>query len=91
MLPWFIVVLFQAINPNTTGQEAYIFLEPKFDTSEECVTWANDPENAQIMIWQMIQEYPEGMQPIDTVVCANQEALHRLLKDKQVKEKGISI
>ena len=90
MLPWFIVVLFQAINPNTTGQEAYIFLEPKFDTSEECIAYADDRENAQVMMWQLIQEYPEGMSPIDTVLCINQEALQRMLKDLDVKEQGIS-
>ena len=54
-MDWLIVVFFMGVYPDGT-MDSYIFERPSFQTKEECVIAANDPDKIRIFVQKIISD-----------------------------------
>ena len=84
-MKWFLVIFFME------GFGSYVFLDPSFDTLEQCKFSANYPPHIQIYAQKMLKEYG-APRPVSRVVCMDENALKEFMKaDAEYQQKGISL
>jgi hypothetical protein len=72
---WLMVVLFATIQG-----DIYIFTEPKFDSREECIAAAMNPEEQKKYVRKLIIEYGKVM-PIHGINCLQQDEIKRIIEN----------
>lgn len=81
---WFMVVIFSGI---TNGhQDSYVFVDPHYDTVNECIAAANDPKQIPKFAKQLVEAYGK-MKEIQKVVCATGEEIKITLQQTNLLEK----
>tara|TARA_B100000900_G_scaffold415140_1_gene443960 strand:- start:242 stop:496 length:255 start_codon:yes stop_codon:yes gene_type:complete len=74
-MKWLMVVLFA-----TMQGDIYVFTNPKFDSREECIAAAMNPEEQKKYVRKLIIEYGKVM-PIHGINCLQQDEIKRLIED----------
>ena len=72
---WLMVVLFA-----TMQGDIYIFTDPKFDSREECIAAAMNPEEQKKYVRKLIIEYGKVM-PIHGINCLQQDEIKRIIEN----------
>ena len=81
---WFMVVIFSGI---TNGhQDSYVFVDPNYNTVNECISAANDPKEIPKFAKQLVEAYGE-MKDIQKVICATGYEIKATLKQTNLLEK----
>ncbi len=83
-MKWLMVVLFATIHG-----DFYIFTNPTFDSREECIVAAMNPEEQKKYVRKLIIEYGKVM-PIHGINCLQQDEIKRIIEDasKKIDEKS---
>ena len=76
-MKWLMVVLFA-----TMQGDIYIFTTPEFDSREECITSAKDPQEQEKYIRKLVLEYGRVM-PIHGINCLEKDEIYRILNDAE--------
>ena len=76
-MDWLIVVFFMGVYPDGT-MDSYIFERPSFQTKEECVIAANDPDKIRIFVQKIISDI--GYKDIYKVVCSTENRIKEVLE-----------
>ena len=69
---WLIVVFFVGIDADGM-QETYVFSKPTFETKNECIRAANDPNQIQMFVKKLV--FDVGNKHIDKVVCSTEDQI----------------
>ena len=72
---WLMVVLFA-----TLQGDIYIFTDPKFDSREDCIAAAMNPEEQKKYVRKLIIEYGKVM-PIHGINCLQQDEIKRIIEN----------
>ncbi len=83
-MKWLMVVLFA-----TMQGDFYVFTTPKFDSREDCLAAAMNPEEQKKYVRKLIIEYGKVM-PIQGINCLQQDEIKRIINelDKIPSEKS---
>ena len=73
-MKWLMVVLFA-----TMQGDIYIFTTPEFDSREECITSAKDPQEQEKYIRKLVLEYGRVM-PIHGINCLQEDEIKRIIE-----------
>jgi len=72
---WLMVVLFA-----TMQGDIYIFTTPQFDSREECIAAAMNPEEQKKYVRKLIIEYGKVI-PIHGINCLQQDEIKRIIEN----------
>ena len=75
-MQWFIFVIFASMTPD--GSDSYLFIEPTFETREECIGSITDPEAVPLYVQRLYLEYGYPV-PIEGVQCIDFDSAKRIL------------
>ena len=77
-MKWLVVVIFSGVLQNGT-METFVFTNPRFNTVEECILYANNPPDIQNMVRRIYAEYNE-IKDIHKVVCSTEKQIIEVLR-----------
>jgi hypothetical protein len=75
---WFLVVLFM----EWEEYPLYMFTNPTFQSQQECIESAKNPEDVKKYVVQLLNVYGRPM-PVKGVVCINEQQKDKLLGKQQ--------
>ena len=84
-MKWLIVVVFSGILPNG-NVDTYIFTDPSFNTVEECIAAANDPNEIPKYVRRLFFEYGSRARNIQKIVCAQQDDIIEVIEKSRGEE-----
>tara|TARA_B000000557_G_scaffold216015_1_gene182807 strand:- start:940 stop:1194 length:255 start_codon:yes stop_codon:yes gene_type:complete len=77
-MKWLVVVIFSGVLQNGT-METFVFTNPRFNTVEECIVYANNPPDIRNMVRRIYAEYNE-IKDIHKVVCSTEKQIIEVLR-----------
>ena len=77
-MKWLVVVIFSGVLQNGT-METFVFTNPRFNTVEECIVYANNPSDIRNMVRRIYAEYNE-IKDIHKVVCSTEKQIIEVLR-----------
>ncbi|MBR19856.1 MAG: hypothetical protein CMA64_06885 [Euryarchaeota archaeon] len=85
---WFLVaVMSMSYTQQTTN--LYIFTDPSFTSSEQCIEFVKQPENGQMIAWKLKNEFP--LQTMQNVYCVPENEMEKILEKSKPAQKELNI
>jgi len=84
-MKWFILVIMSVATGETDNgdRDTYLFVNPEFETYNECVSHVMNPENVPLITHKIIMNY--GFRPIENIICVDQTKIKKhILKEQDV-------
>ena len=84
-MKWFILVIMSVATGEVDDgdRDTYLFLNPTFETYDECVSHVMNPENVPFISHKIIMNY--GFRPIENIICVDQTKVKKhILKEQDV-------
>lgn len=78
-MSWFLVVIFM----EWEQYPLYVFTEPTFESKEECMASAMDPDEIPGYVSKLLLEYGRPM-PVKGINCINEDILNKLIKEDTI-------
>ena len=84
-MKWFILVIMSVATGETDNgdRDTYLFVNPEFETYNECVSHVMNPDNVPLITHKIIMNY--GFRPIENIICVDQTKIKKhILKEQDV-------
>tara|TARA_R100000030_G_C3159728_1_gene100452 strand:- start:223 stop:477 length:255 start_codon:yes stop_codon:yes gene_type:complete len=84
-MKWFILVIMSVATGETDDgdRDTYLFVNPTFDTYNECVSYVMNTDNVPFISHKIIMNY--GFRSIENIICVDQTKIKKhILKEQDV-------